>query len=71
MLKARPIRKQYSHAIADDSKLKRRLQAEQRQAIRDKRTTAMQLTLIKTRRGNSAKETERLLKCQKTSIEVS
>ena len=45
-----------------ERKKQRRIEAEQRQAERAKRTNQDQLALIETRRGNSVKEKARLLK---------
>lgn len=42
----RPIRKKYSHAIANEHKEQKRKEAEVRQIIRSKRTNAQQLAKL-------------------------
>ncbi len=57
----RNIREHYSHKIADEKKKRKRAEALERQAVRDRRTDAQQITLIKQRPGLSKIELARLI----------
>jgi len=58
----RSIRKHYSHKISDERKKQKRKDADERQALRNKRTDAQQLDIVLNRPGNSTKEKTKLLR---------
>ena len=57
---AKPIRENYSHAIADAAKTEKREQAEARQGARSKRTDAEQLAKLDRAGHRAMKERARL-----------
>ena len=57
---AKPVRKNYSHAIADKHKEQKRNEAEIRQRVRSKRTNAQQLAKLNAGRFTAKKERVRL-----------
>ncbi len=59
---ARVIREKYGHTVADEKHEEKVQRALKRKALRDSRTKEQQLEIIKHRKGESKKETERLLK---------
>lgn len=60
-MNVRPIRKRYSHKIADEAKKQRRVEANQRQQERNKRSNQQQIAKLDTGGFAAKKERARLI----------
>ena len=61
-METRPIRKNYSHVIADENKKRKRKHAEARQELRNNRSPEQQLAKLDAEGWGAKKERARLMK---------